>query len=247
MAQAQKDYYFILGVPRTITTRDLQKVFRELAKQYHPDRVGAQGTPAFQDIVEAYQVLSDPERRDAYHQALLAAEAVQRARPEPMLGGSRSRVEPLIPEPSIAPPGFGPEPLLAEPLSILHDFATMSPSFETLRARFLSNFTGIGLSKSGRATALNVEVLLSPDETRRGGMIRLGVPVFTRCSFCAGTGRDWFSACLACQGQGMNESEANVPVRIPPNVPSGSILEVPLHQLGISNVYLRLHIRTLSW
>jgi molecular chaperone DnaJ len=246
MAQAQKDYYVILGVPRTISTRDLQKAFRELAKQYHPDRAGAQGTPAFQDIVEAYEVLSDPERRHLYHQALLAAEAAQQARPEPIVGGSRFRVEPLVPEPSVAPPGFRAEPLRAEPLSILHAFATMSPSFEALRARFLSNFTGIGLSKSGRTIGLNVELLLSPDEARRGGIIRLGVPVFTPCSFCGGTGRDWFNTCLACWGQGRSESEVNVPVHIPPGVPSGTILEMSLHHLGISNIYLRLHIRT-TW
>lgn len=244
---AQKDYYLILGVPRTITTRDLQKTFRELAKQYHPDRVGEQGTPTFQEMVEAYRILSDPERRRIYHQALLAAEAAQQGRPEPMVRRSRPWVEPLVPETPMVPQGFGPEPWQAEPLSILHDFATISPSLEALRARFLSNFTGIGLSKSERTAGLNVEILLSPEETRRGGVMRLGVPVFAPCSFCAGTGRDWFTACLACRGQGVSESEASVSVRIPPGVPSGTVLEVPLHQFGISNVYLRLHIRTALW
>jgi hypothetical protein len=244
---AQKDYYLILGVPRTVTTRDLQKAFRELAKQYHPDRVGAQGTPTFQDMVEAYQVLSDPERRRLYHQALLAAEAAQQGRPEPMVSKSRPWVEPLIPEPSRAPQGVGPAPWEAAPLSILHDFATMSPSCEALQARFLSNFTGVGLSKSERPIGLNVEVLLSPDETRRGGVLRLGVPIFASCSFCAGTGRDWFTACFACQGQGASESETPVSVRIPPGVPAGTILEVPLTPFGISNIYLRLHIRTTLW
>src|SRR5437762_1905394 len=58
-----KDYYVVLGVSPTVTTRGIQRAFRALSRQYHPDRVGPQGPSAFQDIVEAYQVLSDPERR----------------------------------------------------------------------------------------------------------------------------------------------------------------------------------------
>ena len=65
-----KDYYFILGVPRTATARDILHAYRELAKLYHPDRVGPQGTATFQDIVEAYEVLSDPERRRHYTESL---------------------------------------------------------------------------------------------------------------------------------------------------------------------------------
>ena len=65
-----KDYYFILGVPRTATDRDILHAYRELAKLYHPDRVGPQGTATFQDIVEAYEVLSDPERRRHYTDSL---------------------------------------------------------------------------------------------------------------------------------------------------------------------------------
>ena len=63
---ALKDYYLILGVSRTETARGIQNAFRELVKQLRPDRVGPQGTATFQDLVEAYQVLSDPERRKAY-------------------------------------------------------------------------------------------------------------------------------------------------------------------------------------
>jgi curved DNA-binding protein CbpA len=79
-----KNYYFILGVPRTATARDILRAYRDLAKLYHPDRVGPQGTATFQDIVEAYAVLSDPERRRHYNQSL--AEFVD-VRPAP-LGGS---------------------------------------------------------------------------------------------------------------------------------------------------------------
>lgn len=60
---AAKNYYMVLGVSRQESARGIQEAFRSLAKRYHPDRTGPQGTAAFQDIVEAYQVLSDPARR----------------------------------------------------------------------------------------------------------------------------------------------------------------------------------------
>ena len=78
---ALRDYHLILGVSRTETARGIQNTFRELVKQLHPDRVGPQGTAAFQDLVEAYQVLSDPERRKAYrHQLHQTETAAQRKR-----------------------------------------------------------------------------------------------------------------------------------------------------------------------
>jgi len=67
---AHKNYYVMLGVSPTATTQSIQRAFRTLAKQYHPDRVGPQSTSAFQDIVEAYEVLSDPERREIYDRHL---------------------------------------------------------------------------------------------------------------------------------------------------------------------------------
>lgn len=61
------DYYATLGVDRTATEADIKKAFRRLAQQYHPD-VNADPAAAerFKELNEAYQVLSDPERRQRY-------------------------------------------------------------------------------------------------------------------------------------------------------------------------------------
>jgi molecular chaperone DnaJ len=230
---AQKDYYIILGVSPTATTRSIQRAFRTLAKQYHPDRVGSQGTSTFQDIVEAYEVLSDPERREVYDRRLHPAEPAERYGPQP---------EPLIPEPSRYTQRLWDDPLRPEPQSILYDFMTIRPSFEALRARVLRNFTGVGVPKGERVEGLNIEVILSPDEAWRGGVLRLGVPVFAPCTRCAGTGYTGGVACLACMGQGMREQEKMVAVRIPPQVRHGTTLEMPLRGLGLHNLYLCLHI-----
>jgi len=63
-----KDYYAVLGVPKTATPDEIRKAFRKLARQHHPDvakdKKGAEGK--FKEINEANEVLSDPEKRKRY-------------------------------------------------------------------------------------------------------------------------------------------------------------------------------------
>jgi curved DNA-binding protein len=59
-----KDYYQILGVERTASESDIKAAYRKLASRHHPDRGG--DTSAFQEIQQAYSVLSDPVKRKEY-------------------------------------------------------------------------------------------------------------------------------------------------------------------------------------
>lgn len=63
-----KDYYKILGVERKASEDEIRKAYRDLAKQYHPDRNpnDKQAEERFKEINEAYQVLSDPKKRSHY-------------------------------------------------------------------------------------------------------------------------------------------------------------------------------------
>lgn len=65
-----KDYYQTLGVKRDATEADIKKAFRKLARKHHPDvnPNDPQAEERFKDINEAYQVLSDPEKREKYDQ-----------------------------------------------------------------------------------------------------------------------------------------------------------------------------------
>src|SRR5438445_10935712 len=65
-----KDYYAILGVPRNASEEDIKKAFRRLARQYHPDvaKDKKAAEAKFKEINEAYEVLSDPDKRRRYEQ-----------------------------------------------------------------------------------------------------------------------------------------------------------------------------------
>src|SRR5580704_12311682 len=68
MAVKFRDYYEVLGVPRTASADEIKKAFRKLARLYHPDvaktKKGAEDK--FKEINEAYEVLSDPVKRKKY-------------------------------------------------------------------------------------------------------------------------------------------------------------------------------------
>ncbi|KAM9327650.1 dnaJ homolog subfamily B member 9-like [Pholidichthys leucotaenia] len=66
---AKRDYYEILGVPRDATERQIKKAFHRLALKYHPDRnKGPDAEAKFREIAEAYETLSDDNRRREYDQ-----------------------------------------------------------------------------------------------------------------------------------------------------------------------------------
>lgn len=66
-----KNYYQILGLEADASWNDIREAYRGLAKKYHPDRSGNPETaPLFIEATEAYQFLSDSQRRDSYRRVL---------------------------------------------------------------------------------------------------------------------------------------------------------------------------------
>src|SRR5688572_16243237 len=67
---AKRDYYDVLGVSRTASADEIKKAHRRLVRQYHPDmnKNNPAATEKFKEVQEAYDVLSEPEKRKAYDQ-----------------------------------------------------------------------------------------------------------------------------------------------------------------------------------
>ena len=223
---AIKNYYVVLGVHREESATGIRAAYKNLAKRFHPDRIGEHGTKAFQEIVEAYQTLSDPEKRRSHN--LLLDQEEDRWNEV----GQRIRIR----------RDLDPEPLGWSEISTVEDYQLAQRSFEDLYHGFFGDFTGIEVLKSERPEELTFEVLLSADEARRGGVISVGVPTFHPCSVCKGGGRDWMLSCFECRGLGRIDSERRVNVPFPPQVWSGTLIEVRIREFGITTQYLRLYL-----
>ena len=67
---SQRDYYEVLGVSRSASDAELKKAFKKLAMKYHPDRNpdDPSANEKFKEAAEAYEILSDSEKKSAYDQ-----------------------------------------------------------------------------------------------------------------------------------------------------------------------------------
>ncbi len=216
-----KNYYLVLGVSRGETPAGIRAAYHELARRVHPDVLGPAATTQFQEINEAYAVLSDPVRRRE-HDREFGAPAEGTA--VPVRHG---------------PAGWAVAP---EPISLFGQPEQTRPSFDAFRERYLRNFTNWRVPKAEAAESLTLDVVLSPVEAFGGCTIPVGVPVFASCPECAGSGQVFPFRCMECAGSGLQEGQRTLYVRVPPRIQPGTVLEVPLDMFGIRNLYLRVHV-----
>lgn len=126
------DYYKILGVDPSESPQGIHAAYRKLAKQCHPDLVGGHSKEKFQGIQEAYEVLSDPDRRKSYDASIDK-------------GGRRVKSgikpEPLVPS-SYQSYFTYPEPLIRN-FSPMDDFFSCSSSDGAFGNGTKSNFRDV--------------------------------------------------------------------------------------------------------
>jgi DnaJ domain len=223
----RKSYYLTLGIPHNESAEGIRQAFHEIVKRYHPDRMGFERLRFFQEIVEAYRVLGDPERRRDYDRGLIQAGL---ATPAPRA-------------PAMVQSGQGDLPLA---ISVLRSLTINDAPFEAALARVSGRLTTAEVSSNEFCEGLNTVVILSPDEAIQGGMIVLAVPSCSPCDQCGGSGRDGLFPCALCDGEGLIEEQETVRVQVLPSVGDGTVINVPLRGLGLHNFYLRLHIRVAS-
>ena len=88
------NYYVVLGIAEDADSDAIRSAFRALARRYHPDAGAGSSTDEFRRALEAYETLSDPDRRRLYDRDLRGSRVRPTIIAEPI--GSRSPVEPLF-------------------------------------------------------------------------------------------------------------------------------------------------------
>jgi len=162
MAVKYKDYYEILGVSRAATQDQIKSAFRKLARKYHPDVNPGDKTAEekFKEINEAYEVLSDPKKRQLYDR--LGANWKAGADFTPPPGWENIRID-------FGDFGFGPSAS-----------GSFSDFFETLFGDALGR--GRGAARRGPfpgtmpGSDLELELPLTLEEAHRGGARRVTLP-----------------------------------------------------------------------
>jgi DnaJ-class molecular chaperone len=212
-----KDYYELLGVKREATADQVRQAYRKLARKYHPDLNPGSKTAEdkFKEINEAYEVLSDTEKRKRYDQ--LGANWKEGAEFTPPAGWGQGRVNVNVGD-----------------LSDLFGTAGggFSDFFETLFGGTRSSQkTGQRARpprpRSARGQDAEAEMSISLEDAHRGAVHRITLQGGRMCEACKGQGVFNGEQCAACRGTGQVMTPRVIDVKIRPGAREGAVIKVP--------------------
>jgi len=265
---ANKDFYAVLGVEKTADAEEIKKAYRKLAVKYHPDKNPGDKSAEekFKEISEAYEILSDPAKRQQYDR--FGSQAFEGGGP--------------------GPGGFGFHGIdLEEALRVFMGATGESGSI------FDNIFGGGGGGRQRRSMAnhgsdLRFDLEIDFEEAVLGSKRDIEYPVMQECQTCSGSGAQpgskkhtcrqcggsgavavssgFFSvrqtcpscggtgetiekACPACHGSGRVQGRNKLTLKIPPGVETGSRLRVGGKGEGGTrggppgDLYVVLHVR----
>ena len=249
-AAAQKrDYYEVLGVARDCTPQDLKSAYRKIALKYHPDRNPGDhaAEEKFKEASEAYEVLSDPEKRARY-------DRFGHAQGFNFEGGFSSATINDI---------FG---------EIFGDIFGAGRARRGGRARGADLRYNLDVSFEEAAFGCEVQVKIprprrceecegTGSQSRQlrvcptcggAGEVRFTQGFFAvsrTCNHCGGVGQVVADPCARCSGRGKIESESQVTVKVPPGVDTGTRIryagegEPGEHGGAPGDLYVVMHVR----
>jgi molecular chaperone DnaJ len=229
----KKDYYEILGVEKSATDEDIKKAFRKLAFKYHPDHNSEKGTEdKFKEINEAYEVLSNPGKRQAYDQ-------YGHAGPDGFSGqgfegfGFGSGGLGDIFETFFGGMGASSRqaPRRGADLRCQVGLAFEEAVFgceKTINVARTENCTLCG----GSGTKVGTQPMRCPNCNGTGQVHRVQQSIFGRftsttvCSQCRGEGKIIADPCPQCRGVGREQHKRSLTVKIPMGVSDGITLNL---------------------
>lgn len=227
-----KDYYAILGVPRNATFEEIKRAYRRLALQYHPDRNpgNKEAEEKFKEISEAYEVLSDPQKRAIYDREGYAGLKGHGYRGFEDIDDIFRTFSDLFQEffgfsfeePSRSPRRDGAD-LSAEILFNFEDlFKGKEVDLELERWETCEHCQGLGYdTKAG---------LVDCPQCRGRGKIIYTEGFFRvsyTCPDCGGRGYQYREKCPHCKGAGRFRRKRTLRISIPPGVEDGAVFRYP--------------------
>jgi molecular chaperone DnaJ len=232
---ASKNYYDIIGVKRDASEKEIKQAYRRLARKYHPDvNPGDKSAEAkFKEINEAYEVLSDKEKRQKYDRF---GDKWQYADQFARSGRQQTQYW------DFAPGGGGSYRFTGG------DLGDLDSIFEELfgggRAR-----TTYRRPRPRRGQDLESPIELTLAEAYNGTSRTISLQLEEPCSACSGSGRIQNLPCSACRGAGVVPKIKRLEVKIPPGVNNGSRVRIagkgqPSYSGGTSgDLYLVISVK----
>jgi len=205
---AGKDYYNILGVNRSASEREIKQAYRRLARKYHPDiNPGDKSAEEkFKQVNEAYEVLSDKEKRSKYDQFgdqwRYADQFTQAQRQAPFGDFDRGGYTRFHFDESDLGSLFG---------DLFRSFGT-----ETFSRRV----------RPRRGQDVEYPIKVTLEEAYRGASRVISLEVEEACSGCGGSGSIQNVPCSVCRGSGRVTRLKRLEVKIPPGVKDGSRVRI---------------------
>src|SRR5579864_2375545 len=227
---SKRDYYEVLGVSREASCDELRKAYRREALKHHPDRnpdnAAAEGN--FKEINEAYQVLSDDEKRRVYDQ--FGHAGLDGAGGPGGMGDVFAHMQDLFAEMFSGSMGFGggTRPRRGGDLRVQSRLTLREAAFGCKReVGVRAPATCTDCSGTGAKPGSKPETC---PQCRGSGQVSntRGFVMFTStCGRCRGVGRVIKQACASCSGQGTVERARKVNVTFPAGIDAGQRLRVP--------------------
>jgi curved DNA-binding protein len=208
-----QDYYAVLGVERGASADEVKKAYRKLALQWHPDRhpegKREEAEECFKRIAEAYEVISDPEKRARYDR----------------LGKNWRQGDEFR-----APEEAGATRMSPEEFERMFGRGGFSEFFESTFGEDLRRQQTDWSSRHGRfrhrGADVRAELALGLGQALAGGRSRFDVPATKACDRCGGVGFLGDHVCPRCVGVGRVHDRRTIDLTIPPNVRDGMTMRL---------------------
>ena len=220
----EKNYYQILGISRTASEKDIKKAFREIAKKSHPDKNpnDPKAAKRFREASEAYDVLSDCEKRASYDRKTSAFTGFPSYGVDNIFKDFESVFKSKGINPNFKKYSVPKEYNEVIGLTFEESITGVDKYINVKYKKFCSPCNGTG--SSNRAGTKSCYSCNGSGKINRhqGGYVYLSVT----CNVCSGQGQIPAQTCRACNGLGGEDVTENIKVSIPPGVKDGDCIRI---------------------